>query len=85
MGDRYCEINSLRGSRMGQKSRYRRSIEFYPKREPSGELIAQYRPAHVILLLSHTLCNHLVFFKPVSSSKEQQEYIYLGNRQRLLS
>ena len=73
MGGRYCAINSPRGSRWGQKSRDRRSRDFCPHRGPSGELIAQYRPPMSFCFYPTLyLGNHLYFFKPDSSWKQQK-------------
>ena len=70
MGSLYCAINWPRGSRD------RRSRDFCPRRGPSDELIAQYRPPMsfcfyppFFIFLSNTL---FVFFKPGSSWKQQK-------------
>ena len=73
MGGRYCTINSPRGARWGQKSRDRRLRDFCPHRGPSGELIAQYRPPMSFCFYPTLyLGNHLYFFKPDSSWKQQK-------------
>ena len=73
MGGRYCAINSPRGSRWGQKSRDRRSRDFCPHRGPSGELIAPNRPPMSFCFYPTLyLGNHLYFFKPDSSWKQQK-------------
>ena len=73
MGGQYCVINSPRGSRWGQKSRDRRSRDFCPHRGPSGELIVQYRPPMSFCFYPTLyLGNHLYFFKPDISWKQQK-------------
>ena len=68
MGGRYYAIISPRGSRWTSGLGI-----FAPHREPSGELIAQYRPPMSICFYPTLyLGNHLYFFKPDSSWKQQK-------------
>ena len=61
----------------GQKSRDRRSRDFCPHRGPSGELIAQYRPPMSFCFYPTLyLGNHLYFFKPDSSWKQQKNTLF---------
>ena len=71
-----CAYNSPKGSRWGQKFQDQRSRDFCPHREPSGELVAQYRPPmSFCFYLTLHLGNNLYFFKPDSSWKQQKNTV----------
>ena len=61
-------------------------MDFFPHREPSGELIAQYRPPMSFCFYPRLyLGNHLYFFEAWQFLKTAKEYINLGDRQRPLN